>query len=308
MEVVDGLVSAVIPFHNSSRFLRETIESVLAQTYPHWELLLVDDGSSDGSADIARDYAARFPARIVCLEHPGHANCGVTRTRNLGARMSHGEFLAFLDSDDLWLPHKFSDQVGLMRTHPQVDLVYAPSVYWHEWNKDVPVEVRGQDYVPALAPAGSVYESPVLFNSSHPIGRWGAPCPSSFLLRRSLFDKVGGFIEEFNPKTFQLYEDSAFLTKIYLSDACVLISETCSDYYRCHNASIWHRTKGTKREELELKFYFQWLRRFLLESKCKDRTVWKAARRAGWLYWCPLPHHVTLFLRRVNNRWRTLIR
>lgn len=308
MQVVEGLVSVVIPFHNSLRFLSETIESVLAQTYPHWELLLVDDGSSDGSADIARGYAARNSDRIKYLEHPGHANFGVTRTRNLGAEMSRGEFLAFLDSDDVWLPHKLKDQVGLMILHPQVGLVCAPSVYWHGWDEDVPAEIRQQDYVPLLAPAGRVYESPVLFVSTHPIGRWGAPCPSSFLLRRSLFDMVGGFVEEFNPSTFQLCEDSAFLTKIYLSDARVYMSETCSDYYRCHNASIWHRTRGTQREELELRFYFQWLRRFLFESNCQDKAVWTAARRAGWIYWWPLPHYATRLVRRLNNRWRACSR
>src|ERR1700691_5509608 len=99
MDEVKGLVSVTIPFHNSEGFLCESIESVLAQTYVHWELFLVDDGSSDRSTRIANDYAARSPERVHYLQHPEHSNCGVTRTRNLGALHSRGEYLAFLDSD-----------------------------------------------------------------------------------------------------------------------------------------------------------------------------------------------------------------
>ena len=284
MQVSEGLVSVIVPFYNSRRFLPETIESVLAQTYPHWELLLVDDGSSDGSADIVRDYAKRHAGRIAYFEHPGHANYGAARTRNLGASRSHGEFLAFLDSDDIWLPDKLAEQIALMRAHPEVGLVYAPSVYWYDWDPDLPAE-RRQNHMPPLAPSGRVYESPFLLIHTYPLGKWGAPGPSSWLVRRSTFDEVGGFAEEFK----RLFEDIAFLSKVYLSGRKVLISETCSDHYRCHDASVWHQAVGTKEEERDLKFYFQWLRRFLKERRVKDQAVWKAVRRAGWMYWWPLP-------------------
>ena len=85
MNEVKGLVSVTIPFHNAERFLTETIESVLAQTYTSWELLLVDDGSTDSSAEIAYRYETQYPGRIRGLEHPDHRNCGLTRSRNLGA-------------------------------------------------------------------------------------------------------------------------------------------------------------------------------------------------------------------------------
>ena len=85
MEEIKGLVSVTIPFYNAQRFLRETVESVLAQTYADWELLLVDDGSTDGSSGIAQSFAATFPGKIFYLEHPGHRNLGVNAARNLGA-------------------------------------------------------------------------------------------------------------------------------------------------------------------------------------------------------------------------------
>src|SRR3974390_1092217 len=103
MRETDDLVSISIPFYNSEDFLSEAIESVLAQTYSHWELFLVDDGSTDRSKDIAHSYAARFPEKITYLEHPNHRNCGLTCSRNLGVRNARGAFLAFLDSDDVWL-------------------------------------------------------------------------------------------------------------------------------------------------------------------------------------------------------------
>src|SRR5579863_2690258 len=114
MREADGLVSITIPFYNSERFLSEAIESVLSQTYTDWELFLVDDGSTDGSTKIAKGYEARFSDKIHHLEHENHRNRGLTSTRNLGARNSRGKFLAFLDSDDVWLPGKLQAQAAAM--------------------------------------------------------------------------------------------------------------------------------------------------------------------------------------------------
>ena len=99
--VTKALVSTIIIFLNAERFLAEAIESVLAQTYPTWELWLVDDGSTDRSSQLARDYAARHAARIHYLEHPGHENRGKSASRNLGLRHARGEYVALLDADDV---------------------------------------------------------------------------------------------------------------------------------------------------------------------------------------------------------------
>ena len=90
------LVSVIIPFHTREQFFREAIESVLRQTYTDWELFLVDDGATVGrSTEIALTYARQSPGKIIYLEHPGHRNRGLTRTRNLGAANSRGEYLSF---------------------------------------------------------------------------------------------------------------------------------------------------------------------------------------------------------------------
>src|SRR3712207_221993 len=77
-------VSVVVIFLDAARFLGEAVASVLGQTYGAWELLLVDDGSTDGSSALARGYAAAQPGRVRYLEHPGHANRGMSAARNLG--------------------------------------------------------------------------------------------------------------------------------------------------------------------------------------------------------------------------------
>src|ERR1700681_3545048 len=86
------LVSIIIPYWNTERFLQEAIDSVLAQTYTNWELLLVDDGLTDHSGEIARSCAEEFPHKVRRLEHDNQRNCGVSASRNLGLRNAVGEY------------------------------------------------------------------------------------------------------------------------------------------------------------------------------------------------------------------------
>ena len=98
-------VSVIIVFLDDERFLSEAIESVRAQTFDDWELILVDDGSSDGSQQIARSWIDRELGRSRYLTHPERENRGISAARNLGLKESRGGLIALLDSDDVWLPH-----------------------------------------------------------------------------------------------------------------------------------------------------------------------------------------------------------
>src|SRR5262245_51717549 len=91
------VVSIVTPFLNAGTFIQEAVDSVLVQTYPHWELLLVDDGSTDESTAIAQAFAAAHPHRIRYLSHEGCVNKGASASRNLGTRVARGKYVAFLD-------------------------------------------------------------------------------------------------------------------------------------------------------------------------------------------------------------------
>ena len=110
----EPLVSIVVIFLDAEAFIEEAIESVLAQTYRHWELVLVDDGSSDGGSEIARRYAASHADRIRYIEHDRHQNRGMSASRNAGIREARGEYIAFLDADDVWFAEKLEHQVAIL--------------------------------------------------------------------------------------------------------------------------------------------------------------------------------------------------
>src|SRR5262249_33431769 len=112
-------VSVLTIFLDAERFLGEAIRSVFAQTFDGRALLLVDDRSRDASGDVGRTWAARDPARVRYLAHPGGANRGMSASRNLARRDARGELLAFLDADDVWRPEKLERHVEIADVWPQ---------------------------------------------------------------------------------------------------------------------------------------------------------------------------------------------
>ncbi|MCB0543765.1 MAG: glycosyltransferase family 2 protein, partial [Saprospiraceae bacterium] len=101
------LVSCVVPTYNRAAFLKDAIESTLAQDYPNWELIIVDDQSADNTAEVAKAYAEKDP-RIRYFLNPQK---GVSSARNYGIEMAKGQYIAFLDDDDISLPHRFGSQL-----------------------------------------------------------------------------------------------------------------------------------------------------------------------------------------------------
>src|SRR4029079_10856270 len=159
-----ALVSVIMIFRDEERFIKHAIESVFAQVYNDWELLLVDDGSRDGSPLIARDYERRFPRKVRCLEHPEHESRGMSASRNLGINEAKGELIAFLDADDLWLPEKLEEQVAILDSHPEAAMVYGATQYWYGWTGDPEDEAR--DFVSRLdIEANKLVRPPLLVNS-----------------------------------------------------------------------------------------------------------------------------------------------
>lgn len=95
-----GLVSIITPCYNGAKYIGETIDSVISQTYPDWEMIIVDDGSKDNSAQIVREYAEK-DSRITLVQQE---NAGSAAARNNGIRRAEGQYIALLDADDLWHP------------------------------------------------------------------------------------------------------------------------------------------------------------------------------------------------------------
>ena len=121
--MMEPLVSIIMPCYNAERYVAQSIESVLAQTYYNWELLITDDGSTDKSVEIISKYCTKDD-RITVLVPDEHQ--GIARTRNMSISHAKGKFVAFLDSDDIWYPEKLEKQVGFMLEN---DLAFTYSSY-----------------------------------------------------------------------------------------------------------------------------------------------------------------------------------
>jgi hypothetical protein len=118
-------VSICLPSYNHARYLPEAMDSVVAQTYSDFELIVVDDGSRDGSLDILRRYEAANPGQIRVLTHPGHANLGISRTANLALEHARGRYWCGMCSDDAWYPDKLKREVALMERTANLGFVYS---------------------------------------------------------------------------------------------------------------------------------------------------------------------------------------
>jgi glycosyltransferase involved in cell wall biosynthesis len=128
------LVSVIVPVHDGERYLKEALDSVLAQDYRPVEVIVVDDGSTDRSAEIARS----VPGVTVISQDQG----GPSAARNAGIARARGEFVAFLDADDLMLPHKLTVQVGHLIDHPEVGCTLARQVIRVEEGVEPPAWLR----------------------------------------------------------------------------------------------------------------------------------------------------------------------
>lgn len=115
------LVTVIMPSYNAERFIAESVESVRAQTVADWELIIVDDGSSDGTLDVVAKFQRRDPRIRLVAERANH---GPAHARNLGLDQARGDLIGFIDSDDIWYPEKTAKQVTTME-HYQADISYT---------------------------------------------------------------------------------------------------------------------------------------------------------------------------------------
>jgi glycosyltransferase involved in cell wall biosynthesis len=274
MNTSKPLVSGIVIFLNEERFIREAIESVFAQTYGNWELLLVDDGSTDGSTQIALQCAKQYPTKVRYLEHPGHQNRGMSVSRNLGISHAEGQYIAFLDADDVWLPHKLQQQIVILGSQPEAAMLYGNTLYWHSWTGNP--EDSQCDWLPELrVQANTLIKPPRLLTLLYPLGNGRTPSSSNLLLRREAVGRTGGFEESFKG----IYEDQAFLAKVCLNESVFVASESeYWDKYRQHPDSCFATvTAAGQRLSARLK-YLNWLEEYLSEQGFKDPEVWKLLR------------------------------
>ncbi len=270
-----SLVSAIVIFFNAERFLRDAVESVFAQTYDDWELLLVDDGSTDESAAIARSYVEQQPGRVHYLQHERRVNRGRSASRNLGIRYARGQYIAFLDADDVWLPDKLRQQVAILESHPSVAMVYGRTERWYSWT-GLPEDAL-RDYTPPLGvPTDAIVPPPLLLRLF--LRRQApTPCTCSVMVRREAIARIGGFDDAFPG----MYDDQVFYAKLCLGEP-VYVSNSCLDRYRRHSDScraVAWRSGQYYRARLT---YLRWLAGYLRESGDGDANLWNAVRMETW--------------------------
>lgn len=181
---INPAVTVVIPTYNRAHFLKHTISSVLAQTFSDFELIIVDDGSTDNTADIVKQFS---DPRIRFI--PLGKNCGGNYARNQGIKSAHSELIAFLDSDDEWLPNKLELQINCLQNNNShnANIIYCAYFQYYESTKR------------KIIITGS-YEGNVFH---HLLQGW-CPALSTFIIRRSSLLEIGGFDE--NLPSFQDYD------------------------------------------------------------------------------------------------------
>lgn len=183
------LVSVIIPAYNAEPFIRKTIDSVLAQTYDQFEIIVVDDGSSDRTAEIVREIAQQDD-RITLFQQK---NAGVAAARNLAISHAQGDYIAPIDADDIWYPRKLEKQMQVMlNAGPEVGLVYAWSVYITEAG-----DLTTTCQINYLEGAAHI---PMLYGNQ--LGN-----ASSALIRRVCFEAVGGYNSQLRAHGAQGCED-----------------------------------------------------------------------------------------------------
>lgn len=222
-------VSIVTPYKDAEAHLAEAIASVTAQTEGAWELLLVDDGSSDGGRAIA-DAAAKCDPRVRSLVRPAEAASGAAGARNWGVCQSRGAFLVFLDADDCFLPDKLAIELALLDRHPEAAMTFGATIWWYPGDE----RRNWSDAIRTLGPG--LVAPPLLVDRVFLLQRAHVPSLCSVMVRREILGD-SPFEER-----FRLYEDQSMLVKVALAHP-VYVGRHPTALYRQHAASTSARAE-----------------------------------------------------------------
>ena len=205
------LISVIIPVYNGDRYIVQAVESALSQTFTNLEIIVVDDGSTDRTQQVLQSYFDRI--RYIYQE-----NQGVAAARNMACQLAQGEFLAFLDADDYFLPSKLEKQLACFDHDPALDMVQTGWLMVDETGKDIS-EMKLWQQAPKLD-----LESFIIFKCVR---------PSAMMLRRKWWEKLGGFNDN-----FPLAEDLDFALRLALKGCKAVWLEEILTCYRQHNSNI----------------------------------------------------------------------
>jgi glycosyltransferase involved in cell wall biosynthesis len=186
------LVSVIIPAYNAGRYIKEAVDSALAQTYKNCEVVVVDDGSTDNTRQVLAPYIDAGKIKYIYQE-----NKGLAGARNTGIKNSSGEYITLLDADDIFLPRKIERQVNFLEKHPECDICYCDLYHFYEDKPDQLLKLNyryysGKEVLPHLIAGNFI-------------------APISVVARRTVFERFGYFDE-----TLKRSEDIEFWLRIAL--------------------------------------------------------------------------------------------
>lgn len=174
--VENPTVSVIIPTYNRANLIGKAIKSVLNQTYQDFEIIVIDDGSTDNTEDVIRSFPDK---RVKYIKK--YKNKGISVARNIGIKVARGKYIALLDSDDEWLPEKLDKQINILKSEsPEVGVVYSNALYIDENGKNINRKLRNSKKV-----EGYIYEDL--------LGKYCVGPPSTFLIKKECFNRVGLF-------------------------------------------------------------------------------------------------------------------
>jgi glycosyltransferase involved in cell wall biosynthesis len=206
----NDLVSAIIPCFNAERWISETLASLLAQTHPALEIIVVDDGSTDGSTGLVEEFVSE---KVRLLRQP---NSGASRARNAGLAVANGEFIQFLDADDILAPNKIEIQLRRLHDRPG-------AIAMAEWAR-----FTGSIEQAAFRPDATWRDlAPMDWLVAAWVQGGGMLYPGMWLIPRKVVERAGPWDE-----TLSLNDDGEYFTRVLLASSEVLFCEGSRSYYR----------------------------------------------------------------------------
>lgn len=256
-------VSVIIPCHNYGHFLPDTLHSLLSQTYPNWEALIIDDGSEDSTPHIVEYWKEKDP-RIRYFRQEKE---GVSKARNLGLSLSTGDLIQFLDADDLLSPEKIEIQVNEFRNHPGLDLSYTENFYFPDGNTQqlyLDQEFTNRKWLRQFSGHGAYALENLIQNNLAVI--------SSPMIRKELALRIGGFSTDFSH-----CEDWKFWLQCGLEGANIHFSSHPKAYtlIRVHAKSVSQNLKNMQYGELKLRAWLDGELRVNPSLSGKEKTKLK---------------------------------
>jgi glycosyltransferase involved in cell wall biosynthesis len=231
---MSSLVSVIIPAYNIEKLIRQSVDSVLSQTYDDFELVVVDDGSTDNTGQILR--SIKDP-RMTYHYQP---NSGLpSKPRNAGVRLSKGEYVAFLDHDDLWLPTKLERQMAIIDRDDQIGLISSNAFIMNDDQKTV---------IPLISGLKEGYLKDETFFPANQI------IQSTALVKKSDFEAVGGLNESPDLKAIEDYD---LWLRLYAKYPCYYIDECLAYYRKLRVSTSGGEMRTIEREVAHYRKYYQ---------------------------------------------------